>query len=149
MDNNKKQAWSSSSSSTVKFDQLFGPKDPSSASSSSLFGSIFPPPPTPSVEGRGSRTQEVGSKNLGATGTTPSDGISYNKNTCTNYQNETMEPSYYSSSIYYGGQENYSPRNRTTEPHHVFKKDKNHGDHNGNNSSSASRGDWWEGSLYY
>lgn len=52
-------------------------------------------------------------------GTTPSDGISYNKNTCTNYQNETMEPSYYSSSIYYGGQENYSPRKRTTEPHHV------------------------------
>ncbi|XP_004490927.1 uncharacterized protein [Cicer arietinum] len=150
MDNNKNQAWSSSSSSTVKFDQLFGPKD--SASSSSFFGSIFPPPP--SVEGRGSRTQEVGSKNFGAQGTPSNNkgennrGIS-NKNTSVNYQNETVEPSYFSSSIYYGGQENYSPRSRTTQPHQLFKKDKNNGDPNGNNSNSASRGDWWEGSLYY
>jgi hypothetical protein len=44
---NKKQVGGSSSSMT--FDHLFGPKDPSSASSSSstgLFGSIFPPPST-------------------------------------------------------------------------------------------------------
>ena len=47
--------------------------------------------------------------------------VSNSKNTTsTNYhhQNETVEPSYYSSSIYYGGQENYSPRTRTTESHH-------------------------------
>ncbi|KAK2377091.1 E3 ubiquitin-protein ligase RLIM protein [Trifolium repens] len=145
MDNNKKQAWSSSSS-TVKFDQLFGPKDPSAASSSSFFGSIFPPPP-PSVEGRGSRTQEVANKNLGAPGT-PTSGIT-NKNTSTNYQNEKVEPIYFSSSIHYGGQENYSSKGRTTESHHVFKKDANNGHPNGNNSNTASRGDWWEGSLYY
>ncbi|KAL5101942.1 hypothetical protein RYX36_006269 [Vicia faba] len=72
-----------------------------------------------------------------------------NKNTSSNYQNVTGEPSYFSSSIHYGGQENYSSRNRTTESHHVLKKDKNHGDLNGINSNSASRGDWWEGSLYY
>lgn len=43
---NKKQVGGSSSSMT--FDHLFGPKDPSSASSSStgIFGSIFPPPST-------------------------------------------------------------------------------------------------------
>ncbi|CAL5190059.1 unnamed protein product [Lathyrus oleraceus] len=143
MDNNKKQAWSSSSSSTVKFDQLFGPKDSSPTSSSSVFGSIFPPPPPPYVEGRG-RAQEVGSKNLGTPGSSNS-----NKNISSNYQNVTGEPSYFSSSIHYGGQENYSSRNRTTESHHVLKKDKNHGDFNGNNSDTASRGDWWEGSLYY
>lgn len=35
------------------------------------------------------------------------------------YQNETVaEPCYFSSSIYYGGQENYSPRTRTTESQH-------------------------------
>lgn len=45
-------------------------------------------------------------------------GIS-NKNTSVNYQNETVEPSYFSSSIYYGGQENYSPRSRTTQPHQL------------------------------
>ena len=36
------------------------------------------------------------------------------------YQNETAEPCYFSSSIYYGGQENYSPRTTTThESQHV------------------------------
>ncbi|XP_058762389.1 uncharacterized protein LOC131640491 [Vicia villosa] len=138
---NKKQT-RSSSSSTKKFDQLFGPKEASPTSSSSVFGSIFPPPPPSYVEGRGSRAQEVGSKILGTPGTSNS-----NKNTSSNYQNVTGEPSYFSSSIHYGGQENYSSRNRTTESHHV--KDKNHGDLNGSNSNSASRGDWWEGSLYY
>ena len=48
-----------------------------------------------------------------------SSGRISNKNNSTNYQIETVEPSYFCSSIYYGGQENYSPRSRTTEPHHV------------------------------
>lgn len=34
------------------------------------------------------------------------------------YQNEPMEPCNYSSSIHYGGQENYSPRKKSTEPPH-------------------------------
>ncbi|KAI4299492.1 hypothetical protein L6164_032950 [Bauhinia variegata] len=153
MENNKKQVGSSSSS--TNFDHLFGPKDPSStsSSSSSIFGSIFPPSST--VGGRDSRKPDVGSKNFGTPGNhgnkgESSGGIS-NKNGSGNYQNETVEPSsYYSSSIYYGGQENYSPRtSRTTESHHSFKKDKDDDDPNGNNSNSATRGNWWQGSLYY
>jgi hypothetical protein len=35
------------------------------------------------------------------------------------YQNETPEPCYFSSSIYYGGQENYSPRTKNAESQHV------------------------------
>lgn len=36
------------------------------------------------------------------------------------YQNHESEPCYFSSSIYYGGQENYSPRtSRTTESQHL------------------------------
>lgn len=49
MENNKKKvAAGSSSSSLTNFDHLFGPKDPSttSSSSTSIFGSIFPPPST-------------------------------------------------------------------------------------------------------
>ncbi|KAJ1389159.1 hypothetical protein SESBI_38510 [Sesbania bispinosa] len=150
MDNNKTKAGASSSSSTMNFDHLFGPKEYSSSTSSSstgLFGSIFPPPS--SVEGRGSKKQEVGSKNLGAPGSShqskkgeSSNSRICNKNISSNYQNETVEPSYFSSSIYYGGQENYSPRSSrtTTQPHHVFKKDKDDGD-----NTSASRGNWWQG----
>ncbi|RDX89774.1 hypothetical protein CR513_28459, partial [Mucuna pruriens] len=158
MANNKKQA--GGSSSTMNFDHLFGPKNSSSTSSSSigLFASIFPLPS--SVGGRESRMQEVGSKNFEAPvmaqfgfalGTQSNKGESSNritnKNTSysTNYQNETVEPSYFSSSIYYGGQENYSPtRSRTTQPHHIFKKD-NDGDSNGYDSNSAARGNWWQG----
>ncbi|XP_020210669.1 uncharacterized protein LOC109795543 [Cajanus cajan] len=147
MANYKKQA--GSSSSTMNFDHLFGPRDSSSSTSSSstLFGSIFPPPS--SVGGRESRLQEVGSKNFGASGTQSNKGENSSRKN-TNYQNETVEPSsYFSSSIYYGGQENYSPTSRTTQPHHVFKKDKDDGDSNGNDSNSAARGNWWQGSLYY
>ncbi|MED6223952.1 hypothetical protein PIB30_079182 [Stylosanthes scabra] len=147
MDNNKKQV---SSSSTLKnFDQLFGPKDSSSASSSSnaLFGSIFPP--SSSVGGRDySRTQDVAGKHFGITGGS-------NKN------ESVVEPNYYSSSIYYGGQEIYSPRSKATtataaatpttaQPHHlIFKKDKEDGDPNGTDPNSDPRGNWWQGSLYY
>ncbi|XP_019439423.1 PREDICTED: uncharacterized protein LOC109345094 isoform X1 [Lupinus angustifolius] len=119
--NRKKVGGSSSSSSPTNFDHLFGPKDPSStsSSSSSLFSSIFPPPST--VGGRDSRKQDNGGRGYGPAGNygkgESSGGIS-NKNTSTNYENETVEASYYSSSIYYGGQENYSPRTRTTESHH-------------------------------
>ncbi|XP_057441870.1 uncharacterized protein LOC130733662 [Lotus japonicus] len=152
MDTKKKQA-GDSSSSTMNFDHLFGPKDSSttSSSSASLFGSMFSPPPP--VGRRESRTQVVGGRNFSAPGTHSSNtnkGESNSRIICKNYQNEMVEaqPSYFSSSIYYGGQENYSPR--TTQPHqHVFKKDKEDGDPNGNDSSSASRGNWWEGSLYY
>ena len=35
------------------------------------------------------------------------------------FQNETPEPCYLSSSIYYGGQENYSPRTKNSEYQHV------------------------------
>lgn len=35
------------------------------------------------------------------------------------YQDETVEPSYLSSSIYYGGQEVYSPNNQTIRPHNT------------------------------
>lgn len=65
------------------------------------------------------------------------------------FQNETPEPCYLSSSIYYGGQENYSPRTKNSEYQHVFKKDDEHENPNGNDPNSASRGNWWQGSLYY
>jgi len=49
---------------------------------------------------------------------TPNSDIS-NKNTSINYQNETVEPTYFSSSIHYGGREDYFSKGSTTEPRHV------------------------------
>ncbi|XP_022745363.1 suppressor protein SRP40-like isoform X2 [Durio zibethinus] len=155
---------SSSSSSSVSLDHLFGPKDSSSSSSSTsgIFDTIFPPPST--VLGRdSSHSGMMGSWNNqglphhGKYGnpdhTTDSKGQSSgttNKDKSSSvYHNETVEPCNLSSSIYYGGQENYSPRKKTTESPHYFKKDGGDDDPNGNNSGGASRGNWWQGSLYY
>ncbi|XWS65920.1 hypothetical protein CRYUN_Cryun05aG0155200 [Craigia yunnanensis] len=151
---------SSSSSSSVSLDHLFGPKDSSSSSSSTsgIFGTIFPPPST--VLGRNSSHPGMmgswnnqGLPHHGKYGnpdhTTDSKGQSCgttnkDKSTSSIYQNESVEPCYFSSSIYYGGQENYSPRKKTTESPHYFKKDGRDGDPNGSNSSGASRGNWWQ-----
>ncbi|KAK8593254.1 hypothetical protein V6N13_043144 [Hibiscus sabdariffa] len=156
---NKRQVSGSSSS----LDHLFGPKVSSSSATSStgLFGTIFPPPSV--VLGRDSSHSGIrGSWNnqgLAHHGTygNPDHTIEYSKGQSSGkrnkdksssiYHNETVEPCYLSSSIYYGGQENYSPRKKTT---HYFEKDGGDDDPNGNNSSGgASRGNWWQGSLYY
>eukprot|EP00258_Populus_trichocarpa_P050261 XP_024466280.1 uncharacterized protein LOC7490361 isoform X1 [Populus trichocarpa] len=166
---NKRQVVASS------FDHLFGPKDSSSSSSASsgIFESIFPHP-SKVPAGRDSGVME----NHGGRGKYANRGCSlisslgliwmlYNfwlfsdnvaqkakgegsgKGKSVVFQNETPEPCYLSSSIYYGGQENYSPRTKNSEYQHVFKKDDEQENPNGNDPNSASRGNWWQGSLYY
>nr|DAD26570.1 TPA_asm: hypothetical protein HUJ06_028038 [Nelumbo nucifera] len=73
-----------------------------------------------------------------------------NKDRNSIYQGETVEPCCLSSSLYYGGQEVYtqSSSSRVSESKPIFKKD-GEDDPNGNNLNSASRGNWWQGSLYY
>ncbi|XP_062092577.1 uncharacterized protein LOC133798351 [Humulus lupulus] len=152
---NKKQVGGHGSSS---LDHLFGPKDSSTSSSTGLFGSIFPPPST--VLGKEKKrdhgNQAGGGKyerpdNVAQSRKGESSGVT-SKDSSSIYQNETVEPCYFNSSIYYGGQENYSPRTTRTTTHesqHTFKKDGSDDDSNGNNSNSVSRGNWWQGSLYY
>ncbi|KAK7849360.1 hypothetical protein CFP56_003140 [Quercus suber] len=114
---NKKQVGDASkkvggSSSSRSLDHLFGPKDPSSASSTGIFGSIFPPPSTP---GRDSFHNQGGSGKYGNPDNIAQSVKDESATKNSPYQNETMEPCYLSSSIYYGGQENYSPRASSTE----------------------------------
>ncbi|KAJ9175796.1 hypothetical protein P3X46_014311 [Hevea brasiliensis] len=157
MENKRQQSGASS------LDHLFGPRDSSSSpsssssssSSSSVFGSIFSPPSMglgkdPSrimgnQAGNGKSWNPDNSTQSNKGGSTGMIG----KDTSSIYQNETPEPCYFSSSIYYGGQENYSPRTNNSESHQILKKDDRNDDPNGNNSNSASRGNWWQGSLYY
>ncbi|XP_076954658.1 uncharacterized protein LOC143629211 [Bidens hawaiensis] len=132
-------------------ENLFGPKDASSTSSG-LFNSVF----GPSSTGIGSDSKSTGSpkkQEYGSASAKPStQSIDYktqrmmvDKVGNLVYRNEPAEPSYLGSSIYYGGQEVYSPNTHThtDRPQHTFKKD------GGDDDPTASRGNWWQGSLYY
>ncbi|CAD6333636.1 unnamed protein product [Miscanthus lutarioriparius] len=60
------------------------------------------------------------------------------------YPNESSESPYFGSSVHYGGREFYSStlqKQPANEPHANYKED--------NPDGSATRGDWWQGSLYY
>ncbi|OAY46171.1 uncharacterized protein LOC110619534 [Manihot esculenta] len=146
MENKRQQSGASS------FDHIFGPRG-SSSSSSSLFGSIFSSSSTGlGRDSSGIMGNQGGNSKYGNNPDNSSQsnkGGSIGKDTSCVYENETPEPCYFSSSIYYGGQENYSPRTKNSESHHILKKDDKTDDPNGNNSNSASRGNWWQGSLYY
>ncbi|KAL0347367.1 UNVERIFIED_CONTAM: hypothetical protein Scaly_1752700 [Sesamum calycinum] len=102
---------------------LFGAKDSSAAASSSgIFGSIFPPPPK--VMGQESvRSSEADKKNdSGNPSWSAKSGVSDNKAVggegqsqdttskviSSYFQEEKVQPFHYSSSIYYGGQDVYS-----------------------------------------
>ncbi|XP_077222831.1 uncharacterized protein LOC143856484 isoform X2 [Tasmannia lanceolata] len=67
------------------------------------------------------------------------------------FQDDTVQPCFFSSSIYYGGQDIYS-RSPTTQDSRLpydLKKDSGEDDSNLESSNIASRGNWWQGSLYY
>ncbi|KAI3473182.1 hypothetical protein Pfo_028937 [Paulownia fortunei] len=139
---------------------LFGAKDSTAAASSSgIFGSIFAPPAK--VLGRESlHSSETEKKNnFGNPSWSAKTGVSDNnalggegqsqsttsKDISSYYQEEKVQPFHYSSSIYYGGQDVYSRPQSTQNPGFTtFNKDGGEDD-----SGSASRGNWWQGSLYY
>ncbi|CAN8248467.1 unnamed protein product [Cochlearia groenlandica] len=119
---------SSSSSFTAEF---FGSKDPSppSSSSSGIFSSMFPHPSKGSARDVSSykhSTQGQRRESLTA-------------------REDRAEPCHLSSSLYYGGQDVYS-RSTTNQTERPISRDD---DANGQNSQDVSRGNWWQGSLYY
>ncbi|XP_057772394.1 uncharacterized protein LOC130991976 [Salvia miltiorrhiza] len=65
---------------------------------------------------------------------------------------ERPGPSPLSSSLYYGAKEDMyvnSSSPHTSRPDTDYKKYGGVDDPSGNNSTGASRGNWWQGSLYY
>ncbi|KAL3839473.1 hypothetical protein ACJIZ3_024064 [Penstemon smallii] len=152
MEGKKQQSGSSFTS------DLFGVKDSSSASG--VFSSIFEPPPK--VVGRGSlhssqveKKNDSGSQSWSAkTGVSDKNGLNSgdqrqgttSKDMDSYYQEENVQPCHYSSSIYYGGQDVYTRPNNAHNPagFPTFNKDGENDD-----SDKASRGNWWQGSLYY
>ncbi|OIT31851.1 PREDICTED: uncharacterized protein LOC109208152 [Nicotiana attenuata] len=155
MEKAKQVAGSSASSSSFTND-LFGPKEPTK---SSLFGSVFGPHSTglgrdtihSGVRGL-SRIQDSGNQSFGnAKYGTSENGSQRSRGDIKKaiYQNETTEPCHLSSSIYYGGQDVYYPTTQIPGYQNTFKKNEEDDSQNGNNSNCASRGNWWQGSLYY
>ncbi|KAK1364932.1 suppressor protein SRP40-like [Heracleum sosnowskyi] len=165
MESTKKVTSGSSSS----FVDLFGPKDSSmhSSSSTGLFSSVFGPSSTglgrdfsrsglsrtPRHQNSAHATEYGSAKHETQDYRTPKGsgqiGSVQSKDWSTIYQNETVEPCYFNSSIYYGGQEIYSTNLQSKNTYNTFKKEGGDDDSNGSNLNSASRGNWWQGSLYY
>ncbi|XP_073134157.1 uncharacterized protein [Henckelia pumila] len=140
--------------------ELFGSKDSDvAASSSGIFGTIFAPPAKKAVGNDSLRMPEKEKKQ-------DSGSQSWNSNTAVSESNangggnfqrsegkdmgsfypvENVHPCHYSSSIYYGGQDVYSrPQIAQSPVFTTFNKDGGEDDKDG-----ASRGNWWQGSLYY
>ncbi|CAE6249083.1 unnamed protein product [Arabidopsis lyrata] len=132
----KGRVGSSSSTSSSFTAELFGSKDPSPPSSSSgIFSTIFPHP----------------SKGSGRDGSNSKHGSQAQRRESLNAQEDRVEPCHLSSSLYYGGQDVYS-RSTTNQTYPAVKNERRRSgedDANGQNSQDVSRGNWWQGSLYY
>ncbi|KAM7464014.1 hypothetical protein LguiA_032135 [Lonicera macranthoides] len=150
----KRPVGNSSSSSFTS--DLFGSKDSSvSSSSSGIFASIFAP--SSKVLGRESlRSESIekkqdswnnkhGAQDANSRGKEGDNQNPPNRDMSSYYNEEKVQPCHLSSSIYYGGQDVYShPKSTQNSGNLTHNKDGGEDD-----SGSASRGNWWQGSLYY
>ncbi|KAI4383872.1 hypothetical protein MLD38_009666 [Melastoma candidum] len=160
----KKRVGSSSDIFCVK------PSSSPPPSSPDVFASIFPPPPE--VVGRRLSSDFVGAPQMKpfdnqawpgkhvdtATGTTRRSGNPSSFGDGSTFREVRGEQCHLSSSLLYGGRDvcGQSSGNQATSTYPRSKEDgRVEGDgggdvHNGNNGSpDASRGNWWQGSLYY
>ncbi|KAL1208471.1 hypothetical protein V5N11_007953 [Cardamine amara subsp. amara] len=130
----KGRVGSSTSSSFTA--ELFGSRDPLPPSSSSgVFSSIFPHP----------------SKGVARDGLSSKHSSQAQRRESSTMQEDRADPCHLSSSLYYGGQDVYS-RSTTNQTYPAVKNERQRSgedDANGQNSQDASRGNWWQGSLYY
>ncbi|XP_038697469.1 uncharacterized protein LOC119995141 isoform X2 [Tripterygium wilfordii] len=147
MEGRKQVSKSSSSSSSTS--EPFGSRETyPSSSSDGLFSFIFAP--TSKVLGRESLRTELKRQEYanGAWNTNPGRPVQSTPNQDMSYiyHEQRVRPSPLCSSILYGGQDVYDHPQSTqsTGVNSVYKKDGTEDD-----SGSASRGNWWQGSLYY
>ena len=132
----------SSPSSPSLTSQLFGSRDnPPSSSSSGIFGSIFAPPSK--VMGQETVTGGWNDKSSKAGGDVEKNRLEFGS-VYQQEQQERVQPCHLSSSIYYGGPDVYFQPQNSTVNSAAKKKEGGEDD-----SGSASRGNWWQGSLYY
>ncbi|XP_073009432.1 uncharacterized protein [Typha latifolia] len=142
-------------------DEFFGRKEDSKASSPSrYFSTVFPPASlvmgkdaSPSDSNRTMNKQRVEVQNGHARGAA-ADGkckgsSTENWTTCSNegkpfYPIESTDSPYFGSSVHYGARDFYS----TSSSNHVTETPRSYKEED-EDESVATRGDWWQGSLYY
>ncbi|VAH19811.1 unnamed protein product [Triticum turgidum subsp. durum] len=123
------------------------------------FSSVFSAPASPAANPRDARQMDLytilnkqnpkGLSGGGIAGNAKSQGNPTNgrvayKDGKQFYPNESSESPYFGSSVHYGGRDFYdsSPHKQADESSRNYKEDNADG-------SLATRGDWWQGSLYY
>ncbi|KAL1330839.1 hypothetical protein HN51_048085 [Arachis hypogaea] len=153
MEARKQKGTSSSSFSS----ELFGSKESQPSPSSGIFGSIFSPQ-SPKVLGRESLRSELNGKIANESlKIRNQDGNSKgnkemesenkaNEDMSWMYEDQRVQPCHLSSSIMYGAQDIYSQPQSTHNSGYTSSL-KNEGLED--DSGSASRGNWWQGGLYY
>ncbi|XP_047172624.1 uncharacterized protein LOC124840594 isoform X1 [Vigna umbellata] len=130
---------------------------PPPSSAVGIFGSIFSPLSSKTkVLGRESLLSELSRKIANETRNSKIDHYSKGsgseaQNSVNNmssiYQDQRVQPCHLSSSIYYGGQDICpSPQSTHNEGFNTLPYQNDAGD---DESELASRGNWWQGSLYY
>ncbi|MFS7986928.1 hypothetical protein Hanom_Chr11g01016001 [Helianthus anomalus] len=133
--------------------ELFGDGG-SQSSSAGIFSSIFPPPFTGSAQ-KGSSPSQVWTATHGTSAENVAKNSASANSSVMNMERrsifqERVVPSPLSSSLYYGGQEDMyvcSSSGPASQSYSKFKKVD--GKDDPNHLHSASRGNWWQGSLYY
>ncbi|KAJ8631822.1 hypothetical protein MRB53_025145 [Persea americana] len=135
----------------------------SSLGARGIFSSVFPPPAT--ILGRnslnfdalGSLRKQDSEFLVGRTEHSSSGGLDKSSGSKTQivpdkdvssiYSDQAVEPCFLSSSIHYGGREHYVHSSNARDSPRKYEKEAEEDDLNSMNI--ASRGDWWQGSLYY
>ncbi|KAJ8499328.1 hypothetical protein OPV22_009880 [Ensete ventricosum] len=65
------------------------------------------------------------------------------------YPSESTELAYFGSSVHYGARDFYTTSSDTNTCVNPINHYKTHGENISGNSNIATRGEWWQGSLYY
>ncbi|XP_072996960.1 uncharacterized protein [Typha latifolia] len=138
-------------------DEFFGRKEVKGGSSSSgYFSSVFPPASTvmgkdvsPSdlywTLNRQRGEYQIGNTHDGKSQESPTKKqTTCNKDGKPNFLTESTEAPYFGSSVHYGARDFYS----SSPPKHVAANPKSN-KNDDEDESSATRGNWWQGSLYY
>ncbi|XP_020577230.1 uncharacterized protein LOC110038489 [Phalaenopsis equestris] len=130
-------------------DDLFPRRE---AAKSDILSSIFPPPTTGGGKDsshsdfNGTWRKQGEGNSRGSPSKNQSSGKKYSNPV---YLYELQEPCLMSSSVYYGGRDDFIPESSTSNNSSTYFNCKADKEDDSADTDVATRGDWWQGSFYY